>query len=131
MFLSENNPDIIIKIPYFWAQAAKRSVGIILRAHAFGPLADDIARALLCLEEDLADIFPDDAQGDQLDAAQQRDGDQGAGPARHRPARNPGDQGVKDQQEGDHGDEHADARDDPDRLDRKAGNAVKGKRQHL
>ena len=45
MFLSENNPDIIIKIPYFWAQAAKRSVGIILRAHAFGPLADDIARA--------------------------------------------------------------------------------------
>ena len=100
MFLSENNPDIIIKIPYFWAQAAKRSVGIILRAHAFGPLADDIARALLCLEEDLADIFPDDAQGDQLDAAQQRDGDQGAGPARHRPARNPGDERVKDQQEG-------------------------------
>ena len=36
-------------------------MGIVLRAHAFGTLADDIARALLCLEEDLADVLPDDA----------------------------------------------------------------------
>src|SRR5207253_2267483 len=40
-------------------------------------VGDDVERAALDLIVDAADILADDAEGDQLDAAEEQDGDQG------------------------------------------------------
>ena len=51
-------------------------------------LADDVAGAGLGLHIDLADVFADDAQTHQLDAAHEADDADGGGPARHGAAQN-------------------------------------------
>ncbi len=45
-----------------------RGLTLIIESAAF---ADDVERALLDFIEDATDIFADDAEGDQLDAAQE------------------------------------------------------------
>ena len=96
-----------------------------------GPLADDIAGPGLGLHIDLADIFADHPEADQLDAAHQADDADGAGPAGHRAAQHRPDEGPHHPDEAEDAEQHPDAGDEPDGLVGKAGDAVKGQRQHF
>ena len=96
-----------------------------------GALADDIARALLGLHIDLADILGDDAEADQLHAADEADDAGHARPAGDRPAAQRGDQGPDTEDEAHEGDEQAEPEDQTQGLDGQARHAVDREAEHL
>ena len=69
-------------------------------------LADDVAGAGLGLHIDFADVFADDAQTHQLDAAHEADDADGGGPARHGAAQNSLHDGPDDADEADEADHY-------------------------
>lgn len=94
-------------------------------------LADDEAWTRFCFVVDLAHIFPDDADPQQLHAAQEVNGADHACPARYRKAHQLCDERDDDGDKADGADQHARQRDEAQRLYRKAGDAVEGKGKHF
>ena len=90
-----------------------------------GALADDVAGARLGLHVDLADVFADDAQADELDATHEADDADGGGPACHHAAQRRLHDGPDDADEADEADDDACAGDEPDGLVGQAGDASK------
>ena len=92
---------------------------------------DPVSGAVLYLAVDFADVAAHHAQAEHLQAAQQPDGADDGGPARDGPACKVGDQGVKQPEHAEHGNEDAQVGDELQRLHAEAGDAVQGKGEHL
>jgi len=80
---------------------------------------------------DLADIFADDTQADELDTGDEADDADRGSPAGNGIAAEVGDDGPDNPDEGDHGHKDAQGRDQLQGLYGQAGDAVDGKGDHL
>lgn len=94
-------------------------------------VADDRARTPLDLKVDFPDVFADDAEREELDAAEEADADDLAGPAADDGTAHPGNQAPDPHEEREERDDRAEERDEADWLDGKRCNAVRREPQHL
>src|ERR1700676_5533954 len=105
-----------------------RAPGVRAPLHLF----DQIARPTLRLAVDLRNIFPQDADTQELNAAEQVDGHSGRGPARQRTLGKYTDHERPDRHdEAEHTDDAAEPGDQPQRHRTERGDAIEGELDHL